>query len=226
MTLSPPLFAAYDLIAIINLPERVERRRWMENQLERVGLAGDPRVNFFPAFKMPGPGPFRRVGSHGAFLSHLAVLNIAAHARKSVLILQDDCEFLPALWTYHGFAGSIFYGSHSADAEEIIGAHFMGFSAHAAIEAVVYLDALYRGDMMPDPLAVSQPNYDPRYLPPIDGSLVWFRRHNSGFKTEFALLSRQRQFTSDCTPKWFDKAPVLGPIVNAWRVWNGGRARG
>jgi glycosyl transferase, family 25 len=224
MITPPALFAAYDRIVIVNLPERVERRRWMERQLATFGLADDARVFFLPAFRMKDKGKFRRVGSHGAFLSHLTALTWASKYGESVLILQDDCQFLPAIWDYPAPVSDVFYGSHAEDAPEIIGAHFMGFNKGAAAKATGYLSDLLEGAIPHDARAMKQPGYDPSVLPPIDGSLVWFRRAHPMLSAEFALLSRQRQFTSDCTPKWFDRVPLIGSIANAWRSWNGGRA--
>lgn len=190
----------------------------MEAQLARVGLLGDPRVAFFDALSFSDPGPFLRRGSHGAFMSHLALLQEAAAAGRSVLILQDDCDFLlpeindfsmPEEW-------DIFYGGYTASdpqnltESEIIGAHFMGFSSRAAATAASYLSEYLQPGFEPDPRAAAQPDFNPAIRPPIDGALVWFRRANPQLRTVFAMLGVQRSSRTDIgDQRWFDKVVGL-----------------
>ncbi len=51
----------FDRIYIVNLPERTDRRREMEDQLVKVGLGGHPRVMFFPAIR---PKTLRRISQY------------------------------------------------------------------------------------------------------------------------------------------------------------------
>ena len=109
------IFDAFDRIRIINLPHRRDRRNEMDRQLARVGLAGDPRVAYFPAFAPSAPGLFASKGAHGCFLSHLSVLEQAAAAVQSVLVLEDDCDFrMPAVLEYEMPACDVFYGGYIA----------------------------------------------------------------------------------------------------------------
>ena len=91
------VFAPFLQIRIINLPARRDRRRQMEAELRRAGLGADPRVAFFPGIVSPDHAPFRARGEKGVFLSHLSILREAAKAGASVLILEDDADFTPAV---------------------------------------------------------------------------------------------------------------------------------
>lgn len=193
--------------------------------LRQVGLSGDSRVQFFDAYRFEDRGPFWRPGSHGCFMSHLAILKQAAEADQSVLILQDDCQFLPDILTYRVPEGTdVFYGGYTAtdstdlDNSDIIGAHFMGFSARAAKAAAIYLTNLLDPDFPPDPKAAAQPGFNAEVRPPIDGSLVWFRRAHPHFKTVFKLLSLQGSFRSDVTPGRLDRLPGVRRLMDMVRV--------
>ena len=197
----------------------------MEMELAKVGLGEDERLSFFPAVKIPDSGPFARPGSHGCFISHRRILEDAARDQVSVLILQDDCQFLPAIFDYKPGDSDIFYGGYVAEDWEdlqnsnIIGAHFMGFSAKAATKAASYLSRYLRDpDFECDERAVSEPSYNPKIRPSIDGALVWFRRANPDLRTEFAMLSTQRRSRSDVgTNPWFDRIPILRQAAQALR---------
>src|SRR5690606_14601443 len=105
----------YDRVRIVSLAERTDRRRDMRAEFHKIGAAGDLKTIFFDAIKIADPGPFRSCGSHGCYLSHLAILREAATANESVLILQDDCEFLPGAAEYQLPAGvDVFYGGYHA----------------------------------------------------------------------------------------------------------------
>jgi glycosyl transferase family 25 len=221
------LFDGFDRIRIVNLESRADRRREMERQLARVGLSGDPRVEFFKAIRTANPGPFRRAGSHGAYLSHVHLLQQAGEAGESILILQDDCDFLFAEIEGYRLPPSwdIFYGGYTADdpqgleASDIVGAHFMGFSPAAASLACEYLLQLYHfPDFPADPRAARGEGFDPAIRPPIDGALVWFRRAHPEMKTVFAMLSHQRSSRTDIGDRrWFDKLPGLRGLAEAAR---------
>lgn len=213
------LFDAFDRIRIVSLPERQDRRRDMRRQLTAIGLAENPKVSFFDAVRAPMPGLFRSSGSHGCYLSHLAILTNAAKEQQSVVILQDDCDFLPAIHSYQLPSCDIFYGSHAEDLDTIIGAHFMGFSSKAAQLAADYLQRLLDPTFPPDQQASRERTFNPKIRPPIDGSLVWFRRAHAHLKTAFALLGVQRRSRSDITPGKLDKIPLVRGVVGAMRTF-------
>jgi glycosyl transferase family 25 len=211
------LFDAFDRVRIVSLVERQDRRRQMGRQLAAIGLIGDPKFSFFDAIRMSAPGPFRSSGSHGCYLSHLAILTEAANNRQSVAILQDDCDFLDRIRSYQLPPCDIFYGSHSEDGNTIIGAHFMGFSSRAAALAADYLQQLLDPSFPPDSQACLESGFNPAIRPPIDGSLVWFRRAYPHLQTAFALLGVQRRSRSDITPGALDQIPVVRGAVEAMR---------
>jgi glycosyl transferase family 25 len=198
------LSSRYDRIRIVNLKSRPDRRWQMECELARVGFSPGAKIAFFDGMSFTEPGPFKRIGSHGAYRTHLAILREAAEAGESVLILQDDCSFLPAIHNYElPDEVDIFYGGYDASDpadlhnSEIVGAHFMGFSNEAARKAVAYLEALLDPEYPPDAIAAAVSGFDPAIRPPIDGSLVWFRRAHPELKTVFAMLSKQRPSRTD-----------------------------
>lgn len=197
----------------------------MESELASVGLGKDDRVSFFPAVQIDEPGPFMRAGSHGCFISHRRILEDAAREMKSVLILQDDCKFLDEIFSYKKGNCDIFYGGyvakdpHDLHNSDIIGAHFMGFTAHAANCAAEYLSRFLRDPTFElDEKASQEGNAQRDTRPPIDGALVWFRRAHPELKTEFALLSEQRRSRTDIgDQKWFDRVPVVRQVIELLR---------
>lgn len=173
----------------------------MLRELRRVGLENDPRVEFFEACTFPEAASFSSRGARGAYQSQLAILEKAAADGQSVLILEDDVDFvegaedyrLPAEW-------SIFYGGYyPADpdnllASDIVGAHMMGFSAAIVSELAAFLRSI---------------SFEGQH-PPIDGAYVWFRRANPQVTTVFAEppLGYQRPSRSDVADlRFFDRFP-------------------
>ena len=154
-------------------------------------------------------------------MSHLSILREAADSNKSVLILQDDCDFLlPQLKSFQLPDFDIFYGGFTAldpshpETSDIIGAHFMGFSARAAKRASAYLTAYLLPDFPLDDVAAAQPGFRPDIRPPIDGAFVWFRRAHPELRVVFAQLGVQRSSRTDIGDrKWFDQVPVLRGIA-------------
>jgi glycosyl transferase family 25 len=219
------IFDRYDTVRIVSLPSRKDRRRAMVRELRAIGQADNPRVSFFDAVQRPDRGVFRSAGSHGCFHSHLAILEEAAAAGQSVLILQDDCEFLPSIRNdVLPPDCDIFYGGYLASnpddphASDIIGAHCMGFSARAAGEASTYLKKLLDPAFPPDPQAAAQPGFNPAMRPPIDGACVWFRRAHPHLTTVFHLVANQRPSRSDIsTPRFFDRLWGLRSLADMAR---------
>ncbi len=205
------MFTPFDSIRIINLPERRDRRREMKRELAAIGLAGDPRVSFFPAIRPADAGAFTSIGARGVYLSQLTILREAAATNSSVLILEDDCDFSLAARDYgFGNGWEIFYGGYYAAnpdnllESDIIGAHMMGFTARAAAQICNYLDSLqFEG-----------------IHPPIDAAYVWFRRAYPDVATRFATppLAMQRSSRSDIADlRFYDRLPILRAVTNLAR---------
>lgn len=205
------IFDQFDSIRIINLPHRTDRRAEMEGELKRLGLLDDPRVAFFQAFQFDEAGPFSSPGARGVYQSHLAILEEAAQNGHRVLILEDDCDFVPdaALYTPEE-EWSVFYGGYEASdpenlpASNIIGAHMMGFAPDTAVHLAHYLKNLeYEG-----------------IHPPIDGAYVWYRRAFPETRTLFAepVIGYQRPSRTDIAElKFFDRIPVIRSAAAAAR---------
>ncbi len=197
------LFDRFDSIRIVNLAHRTDRRAEMLGELRRVGLEGDPRLSFFDAVAPAEAGTFSSKGARGCYLSHLAILQEAAAAGRSVLILEDDLDFAPGARDYRLPADvPIFYGSYTATnpadflASDIIGSPFMGFGRDIVPPLVDYLTTILASG----------------HHPPIDGAYVWFRRAHPDVRTVFAQppLGHQRPSRTDIAePKLFDTLPGL-----------------
>lgn len=195
-------FNTYDRIIVVNLPERVDRRRQMIAELQGKVSA----YEFFPAICPRDAGAFRSRGSHGAFLSHLTLLERAASREESILILQDDCQFISSVYdTEIREETQIFYGGYVATSypaaphiSDIEQAHCMGFSAEICPPLAAYLQQIYTGGQS--------------RLPPIDGAIVNFRR-STPVRAQFSLISRQRSSRSDITPSRLDEISALRPLL-------------
>lgn len=205
------IFDPFDRIRIINLPQRKDRRRGMERELEKVGLKDDPRVAYFEAIRPSDAGNFTSIGARGVYESQLAILRHAAVAGETVLILEDDCAFEPDAGEREIEEGwEIFYGGYTAKSPgplrdaDIEGAHMMGFTASGARKVTEYLDSLeYSG-----------------IHPPIDAAYVWFRRAHPDVRTLFACppIAGQRPSRSDIAYlKWYDRLPLVRQLSNGLR---------
>lgn len=204
-------FDNFDEIRVINLRDRPDRRARMEKELRRVGLEGDPRVQFFDAISFSDAGSFSSKGARGVYASQLAILKQAAAKGHSVLILEDDVDFAVGTENYDLRGDwAIFYGGYHADnprdlyASDIAGAHMMGFRAEIVPELVSYLEAIsFEG-----------------VHPPIDGAYVWFRRAHPDIPTFFVEppLGSQRPSRSDIADlRFYDVLPILRQCASAAR---------
>lgn len=204
------LFDRFDRIRIVNLPERSDRRREMNRELAKVGLLGDPRVTYFSAFRPADAGPFTSIGAHGVYLSQRTILRQAAEATESLLILEDDCDFISTAHMYEDpKEWDIFYGGYYASdpsdlrQSDIAGAHMMGFSREGVRQVSAYLENLA------PPQGIH---------PPIDAAYVWFRRANPNVPVAFAVppLAVQRTSRSDIAPaKWHHRLP-FGRLIGGF----------
>ncbi len=69
------LVRLFDRVLVINLPQRADRRRGIDAELRKVGLALDhPKVEVFAAIRPDHAAGFPSIGAHGAFRSHLGVM--------------------------------------------------------------------------------------------------------------------------------------------------------
>lgn len=218
-------FDKFDRVRIVSLASRSDRRREMNEEIRRVGLDRHGDIRYYDAIVTPFPGCFKSPGSNGCYHSHLSILREAARDNRSVLILQDDCDFLPEASSFTmPEKWDVFYGGYHASNpndlhnSNIIGAHFMGFSSRAAIKAEKYLTELLDLKTSPDPSAPLTKGFNPKIRPPIDGSLVWFRKAHPELKTVFEMLGYQRASRTDLGgAKIFDRMPFIKNLAGLVR---------
>lgn len=92
--LTPGFLELFEAAYVINLPERIDRRRDLEAELRRDGMGSRANVRFYRASWPDEAAPFQSRGTKGNFLSHLSILREAQKSGlESVLILEDDAEF-------------------------------------------------------------------------------------------------------------------------------------
>lgn len=206
------VFGIFDEIRIINLAARKDRRTKMLGELRRVGLADDPRVEFFDAISFPDAASFSSPGARGVFYSQLEILDQAAKRGHSVLIVEDDVDFVDGAENFVPTEDwAIFYGGyyaedpHNLHSSDIVGAHLMGFSAAIVPVVADYLRSIsFEG-----------------IHPPIDGAYVWFRRARPEVPTLFAQppLGHQRPSRSDIADlQFYDRLPVFRQTAAAARL--------
>lgn len=220
---------SFDQIYVINLPNRADRRAEMSDQLARVGMDLDhPKVTLFDAVRPTDPGPFDRIGTRGAFLSHLGVLKHAhAAGYGQILILEDDADLTQKLLTLDetGLAAlaqpdwDMLYLGHQLDPGGTIGgdgpvgpvqgdvgillAHALGIRSGAMARLIPYLEAMTARE-------AGDPKGGPMH---VDGAYSWFRKEHQDIVTfaSRAQLLVQRASKTDIHPTgWKENLPFIG----------------
>ncbi len=119
----------FDMVFIINLDERHDKWLKMVDRLNELGVKNYERIsgikrplaeypdNFYAgmAKKRISEGNVDKylAGQSGCKLSHLMALELAKERKyKSVLILEDDCAFLPGAWEKFNRAISLLSSVH------------------------------------------------------------------------------------------------------------------
>lgn len=92
----------FDRTYVINLPERLDRRKQIEQELNRAEMPLQPgKVELFEAIKVESAEGFDSVGGRGCFMSHLAIYKQAKElGLNNVLILEDDLLLSPHFKQY------------------------------------------------------------------------------------------------------------------------------
>lgn len=227
--------AYFDRIFVINLPSRADRRREMEQQLQRIGLSlQSPLVELFSAIRPEHKEAFESIGARGCFLSHLEVLRLARERRYArILILEDDVNFSPRFALQVGSCltalrrqpWDLFYGGYRlhrpwplsqpltvlpAD-EEVLLAHFLALSSRAIEASIEFLS-----DMLARPCG--HPLGGPMH---VDGAYSWMRRAHRELLCQLAApqLGCQRRSRTDIQAlRWFDRFPGFKEAVATTRA--------
>jgi glycosyl transferase, family 25 len=229
----------FDSAYLINLPDRADRLRSAKRELVRAGFDVEGgQVQVFSAIKFANRGSFPNVGARGCFYSHLECLRQAfLDGRQRVLIMEDDIAFSRALprlascvrshletleWDFaylgHEETGKI--PRARSDATEvdfafrswlgdILTAHCYAISGRILKRLIQHLETTAMG-----------PEGDDEHGPmPYDGALNIFRRKNSDVRCYIAepKLTWPRPSRSDITPRAFDNANLLRPIISLLR---------
>jgi glycosyl transferase family 25 len=217
---------------VINLNERIDRRRDFEEEIRPIWGA----IPIYPAAKFTDPAGFETAGWRGCFHSHLGCLRYAhAKALDSILIMEDDltlCSSLPRLtpaiiekirlmdWDLlyfgHERTGDIPRANGNTSSVtfieasgELLCAHFYAVRGRIISRLIEHFE---RNERTIPP--------DDRYGPMLpDGALNTFRRYNPDIKTYLAVpkLGWQRPSRSDLTARYFDRFRVLRPIIDRAR---------
>ena len=223
------LFNHFDCTFVINLPERVDRLRAVERELAKLGVPfPSDGVQLFGAIRATEAAGFPSAGYRGCFLSHYGVVKLALErGLKSVLILEDDIAFRPALWQRGAeFLASlkvapwdVVYLGHGLDPQQLPAGlspffgevpllHFYGLKNTIYLRLLSYLDEI-----------LTRRPGDPRGCPMSpDGALSLFRRWNPDVNALVAnpSLGFQRSSPSDLGGhRWWDSVPVLRAVA----VW-------
>ena len=229
--LSTSLSDAFGLIAVINLPERTDRRHEALHQLELLGLTRSPgKLEFFPGQRVTSLKGFPSLGAHGCFLSHLAVLREArSRGSPSVLVLEDDFEVTheciapltslvdpirtqPWQFLYLGHRLTLPPSAPTLipTAGPIATAHAYAVSASIYAPLLEYLEGcLVRppGDLIGGPMH-------------FDGALTMFRAAHPEAITLVAhpSLVAQRSSRSDITFRAVEQIPGIRQVMNLLRL--------
>ncbi|GAB4265021.1 MAG: hypothetical protein Kow0013_12740 [Pararhodobacter sp.] len=236
-TAAKALLDAFERIVVINLPERADRRRGLEAELRKIGLSlSHPSVVLFPAIRPQAAAGFPSIGAHGAFRSHLGVLErMLAEGWRRILVLEDDMGLaadsaarLPGLaaalaardWgLVYGHPGDLPDRLPPPDTEGLvvlpadlglIQLHFLGVDRGAAQIAAPALRA-----MLGRP--AGSPEGGPMH---VDGALNWIRRSHPDLVALAAApaIAVQRASRSDIAPpRWFDRMPLLRDLAGLAR---------
>jgi len=236
-----PLSTAFEMVRIISLPHRADRRSAAVVTLGKLKAKIDGNtVAFHDATRPENAGGFPTVGTRGCFLSHLGALQAAKAAGvASLLILEDDVAIsrsemarLPStLAALKTEPWDVFYGGSPANEtasplsvvapdEELLLAHFIAFSQRAIGALVPYLEAMLTREP-------GSPEGGPMH---VDGAYSWFRAVHPEMRAFAATphIAHQRSSRTDIhTLGSSDKSPLLQPFLYAARsIKNAIRDRG
>ena len=218
----------FERIVVINLPQRLDRRREMEAQLQSINLTAE----FFPAIQPRDQGEWPSLGARGCFLSHYTVLKEALSiGSENVLFLEDDLDFSPSLPSFEAELirqissqpWDFLYLGH-LEMQSVLDTgrlqlvpwsaglrttHFYAVNRSVLARLVAFLEQVMS---RPDGHPLGGPQH-------IDGAYSMFRAQNPDVITLIAnpVLGAQRSSRSDITAAWYDSVPGLVNVLNIAR---------
>ena len=218
----------FDRTAIINLPERADRRAETREEFKRVGWqVENKKADFFTATRPEIAAGFPSAGVRGCFLSHMNAINKAQNDNlANILIMEDDIAFVSdinkiaeeALQELDETEWGLLYLGHEhisylpteKRVEEIT--EPLRLKHFYAVNGIIFERFLrFLEQLLERP--PGHPNGGPMYY---DGALTTFRMQNRDIKT-FAIvpsLGYQRSSRSDLHQNsLLDSWPILNPMI-------------
>ena len=218
----------FDRTAIINLPERADRRVETRNEFNRAGWQlENKKTDFFTAIRPESAAGFPSAGVRGCFLSHMNAIKKAQYDNlANILIMEDDIAFVSDINKIADEAlqeldqtewGFLYLGhEHLSDlptdkrvveiTEPLLLKHFYAVSGKIIERFLQFLEQVLERPP-------GHPDGGPMYY---DGALTTFRMQNRDIKTFVIVpsLGYQRSSRSDLHQhSGFDTWPFLNPIT-------------
>lgn len=222
----------FDHVYVINLKERVDRRKLAQRELRKLGADDrSDKVTFFSAVKPAAAGGFISPAVRGCFDSHLAVLKEAQARRyEKILIAEDDFLWSPPrifeendlvaalqnadwdlVWLGHSLKlppreKTLVLASGPPDCGQ---SHFYAVKGRCVADLVEFLQALAArapGDPMGGPM-----HYD--------GALTTYRHQRPDRRCLIAIpsMASQRMSRSDIHTSRWDRVPVVRAMIGRAR---------
>jgi glycosyl transferase, family 25 len=227
------IIESFDRAYIINLEDRLDRRREAEREFSRVGIdVPNKTVQFYTAKRLADKGSFPDAGTRGCFISHRSVLDLACRDKlRNVLVFEDDVSFrkigdsledeilrkLAATdWDIVYFG----YLSPSDDGRKgplislssgVLGAHFYAVNGKFIAPLLGFMNDCER----------RPPGHPDGGPMPADGALNHIRMHIPDMRVLLAVpnLAHQRSSRSDITSTHlFDRITSLRPLIRKARA--------
>jgi hypothetical protein len=227
------IVAHFPVIRIISLKHRTDRRTRIASQLNDFGIdMARHGIKFSDALRFNDAAGFPTNGVRGCFNSHLKLVRECADSGKPYLILEDDAFFQPkALNRVQGIGEMIeaqpwdfiYFGGY-VDATQlppiispltpfrgaIIGSHCVGYKPEAAGRFATYLERCLTRER-------GHPEGGRTHF---DAANNDYRRKHDDVITLLGTPNLATQFASRTDlgmQKWFDRAPVLWPLIERAR---------
>ena len=217
---------------IVNLPERADRRREMDTEMQRVEWRVDgEHIRYFRAIRPVDAGAFPSLGARGCFMSHLGILKDAIRDKLgSILVMEDDLAIDPLIgvaskvmldrmqdaewdFAYFGHVEPSDTGAASGWQEThqpLATTHFYALNGRVLRPLHDHLEA-----------CLDRPTGHPLGSPMhVDGAYSLFRMQHPELITLMATpsLGGQRSSRSDIFPnKWYDRLPLTRQLAGIAR---------
>ena len=222
----------FDRTAIINLPERADRRAETRDEFKRIGWPIENiKVNFLPAIRPDKPDGFPSACARGCFLSHMSAIKKAKQDNiANILIMEDDIAFISDInsfanealqelegtdWGFlylgHEYASPITSGGRLALLTEPLPlTHFYAVNGTIFDRFLDFLEQVLKRPP-------GHPDGGPMHY---DGAISTFRMQNRDINTFLIVpsLAYQRSSRTDLLPpSIWDKWAFLRPFASGVR---------